>query len=81
MRRYFFDIHDGEGVISDEEGMELLNMDAVQDEAANALMDIARSRVRSANGNGSVRQLTIEVRDEGGLVICAKFTFEIERLQ
>jgi hypothetical protein len=52
MRRYFFDVHDGSGVVSDEEGMELSTIDAVQSEAARTLGDMARDELRSRNGTG-----------------------------
>jgi hypothetical protein len=80
MRRYFFDVRDGEGIIPDEEGMELPTLDAVQDEATHALADMARDKVRSTNGDGA-RHLNIQVRDDNGPVMRAKFSFEIERLQ
>ena len=82
MRRYFFDVSDAHGVIpDDEEGMVLSTLDAVQDEAARALADMARDEVRATNGNGLTRDLAIEVRDDNGAVMRVKFTFQIERLQ
>jgi hypothetical protein len=87
MRRYFFDVRNGHGVIPDNEGMELSTMDAVQDEAAYSLAEMAKQEVRAANatrngnGNGSARHLAIEVRDGDGPVMRAKFTVDIERLQ
>jgi hypothetical protein len=47
MPRYYFDIRDGNGVSLDEEGMELRDMQAVQEEAARSLADMARDEVRS----------------------------------
>jgi hypothetical protein len=81
MRRYFFDMRDGEEVIPDEEGMELSDMDAVQDEAAYALADMARDDVRENATSGLARHVAIEVRDDYGPVMRAKFSFKIERLQ
>jgi hypothetical protein len=60
--------------------MDLLTMDAVQEEAARALTDMARDEVRSVNGNGA-RHLAIEVRDGEGPVMIATFSFQIKRLQ
>jgi hypothetical protein len=81
MRRYFFDVRDGGDVIPDEEGMELSTIDAAQNEATRALADMARDEVRTRNGNGSACDLIIEVRDDDGPVMRAKFTFEIDHLQ
>ena len=81
MRRYFFDVRDGDGVIPDEEGVVLSNLDAVQDEAARALADMARDEVRATNSKGLMRDLAIDVRDDNGAVMRVKFTFQIERLQ
>jgi len=81
MRRYFFDVRGGGDIVPDEEGMELSNIDAAQNEATRALADMARDEVRTRNGSGSACDLTIEVRDDDGPVMRAKFTFEIDRLQ
>ena len=80
MRRYFFDLRDGDGIVPDEEGMELPSLDAVQEEAARALADMARDEV-PLTGNGPARHMTIEVRDGDGPVLHARFFFEIKRAQ
>lgn len=79
MRRYYFDIRDEDGLAVDEEGLELRDIQAVQEEAARSLADIARDEVRSANGRKQERQMTIEVRDDDGPVLQVKFTFKIDR--
>jgi hypothetical protein len=56
-------------------------MEAVQDEAARALSDMARDELRKANGEGAARHMAVEVRDDAGPVLHAKFSFEIKRLQ
>jgi hypothetical protein len=83
MRRYFFDLRDEQGIVPDEEGMVFSNLDAVQDEAARTLADIARDEARRIKPPDAlhVRQLTIEVRDDHGPVMHATFSFEIKRLQ
>jgi hypothetical protein len=81
MDRYFFDLRDGDTLIPDEEGLELSTLEAVQEQAALALTDMARDEVRIAVGNGSTRNLGIEVRDARGPVLLAKFSFEIQRVQ
>jgi hypothetical protein len=80
MRRYFFDLRDGDGVVPDEEGMELSSLDAVQEEAARALADMPRDEV-PLTGNGPARHMAIEVRDADGPVLHASFSFEIKRVQ
>ena len=42
MPRFYFDMRDADGVVPDEEGMELGTMKAVQQEAAQALAHMAR---------------------------------------
>jgi hypothetical protein len=82
MRRYFFDLHDEGGVVTDDEGIQLSTLEAVQDEAAHALADFARDEARRFNADaGVVRQLEIEVRDDDGAVMNVKFSFEIKRRQ
>lgn len=80
MARYFFDIRDGDELLADDEGIDLLTMDAVQDEAARALAELARDEV-PLSGNGPARRMAIEVRDSHGPVMNATFSFEIMRLQ
>jgi hypothetical protein len=81
MPLYYFDSRDLDEVVSDQEGTELSSIDEVQNEAAYALADMLRDQLRAANGNGLARHLIIEVRDTGGAVMSARFSFEIERLQ
>ncbi|WP_439400492.1 DUF6894 family protein (plasmid) [Bradyrhizobium sp. PMVTL-01] len=76
MPRYYFDLRDGKHLIQDEEGMDLPDMEAVRNEAARALVDLARDSIRSNSAN-----LVIEARDENGPVMRARFEFDIERLQ
>ena len=42
MKRYFFDLRDGDELTPDDEGLELSTMEAVQEEAARSLADMAR---------------------------------------
>jgi hypothetical protein len=78
MPRYYFDIREGDELAPDEEGMELSSLQAVQEEAARTLADMARDSVRSQH-DGAGHQMAIEVRDENGPLLQLKFTFEIER--
>ncbi|HMM89518.1 DUF6894 family protein [Bradyrhizobium sp.] len=77
MRRYYFDLRDGDVLVVDEEGLELLDVVAVQEEAARALAGFAWDAARSSIGSDS-HQLAIEVRDEAGPVMNVRFTFEID---
>jgi hypothetical protein len=79
MKRYYFDVKDGDALSRDEGGMELPDIEAVQEEAVRALADMARDRAEA--GRGLARDLAIEVRDDNRLVMRARFTFDIERLQ
>ena len=78
MPRYYFDIREGNDFAPDDEGLELSSIQAVQEEAARSLADMARDAVRK-NHDGAGHQLAIEVRDDEGLVLQVRFTFEIDR--
>ncbi len=65
MPRYFFDTHDGDHLVIDEEGLELDNLAYVRREALSALSDIARDAVPK----GPKHAMFISVRDERRNVI------------
>ena len=44
MKRYFFDLRDGDELTPDDEGVELSTMEAVQEEAARSLADMGGTR-------------------------------------
>ncbi|WFT91251.1 hypothetical protein QA633_23015 [Bradyrhizobium barranii] len=77
MRRYYFDLIEGDEIFPDEEGLELSTIAKVQEEAARSLADRARDAVRTLGGDS--QQLSIEVRDDSGPVLHLKFTFAVER--
>jgi hypothetical protein len=77
VRRYFFDLVDGDTVAPDEEGLELPDIRSVQEEAAHALAAL----VASLPSNIDSQQVAIEVRDNAGLVLTARFDFEDRTLQ
>jgi hypothetical protein len=63
MQRFYFDVRDGSVLHIDEEGQELGDMDAVEQEASEALAIIARDLLpKRRNG-----LLVIEVSDESRL--------------
>ena len=49
MPRYYFDLRDGDDLAVDEEGVELRDMELVQEEAARSLADMARDAVRTGH--------------------------------
>ena len=80
MALYYFDFRDGEGLALDEEGLELGNLEAVQEEAARALADFVYGEKALAR-LAKPKQMAIEVRDEYGSVMKVNFSFEIARKQ
>jgi hypothetical protein len=73
MKRYFFDIRDGDKLVIDEEGLELPHVEAAQDEAAQSLADMARDRIRRT----PFSHMAIEVRDSDGPVVEATFQWQL----
>jgi hypothetical protein len=65
MPRYFFDTYDGESFISDENGLELADIDAAKLEAQRALPDMARDSLP----NGNFRSFVVNIRDETGQAV------------
>jgi hypothetical protein len=77
----FFDLRDKNGVVADEDGILLPLLEAVQDETARALGDLARDEVRRIKADVSeARQLAIEVRDDTAAA-CMQNVCLIKRLQ
>jgi hypothetical protein len=65
MPRYFFDTYDGENFVSDENGLELADIDAAKLEAQRALPDM----VRDALPNSNFRSFVVNIRDETGQAV------------
>ena len=78
MPRYYFDMRDADGVVPDEEGMDLATMKAVQQEAAQALAYMVRDAI-GEHPNGPLGPMVIEVRDDVGPVLQVNFQFSIDR--
>lgn len=73
MRRYYFDVDDGETFLRDEEGVESSSLDEVHDEAVALLPEIAR-RVLPLD---ETREFFVRVRNDADRVIFkATITFE-----
>jgi hypothetical protein len=81
MPRYFFDLREGDDLAVDEEGMELRDLEAVHEEAARSLADLARDEVRRVAKHGGGHEMAIEVRDEAGPVLQVMLTFAVNRLK
>jgi uncharacterized protein DUF6894 len=78
MKRYYFDMREGDRIARDEEGMELSSLAKVQEEAARTLADIARDLVRQYHDKNAHR-LSVEVRDDEGSVLVVMCTFDAKR--
>jgi hypothetical protein len=78
MPQYYFDLRDSTGVLIDEEGVELRDIDVARQEAARALADMAREALGGDTGQPA-QHMTVEVRDNAGPVFQVKFSFEIQR--
>jgi hypothetical protein len=73
--RYYFDHRDLDGLVVDDEGVELRSMVAVQKEATDSMTDALREILRWPIRPG---EISIEVRDEKGQVMCIRFSIEME---
>lgn len=78
--RYYFDMVEGDEIASDEEGMELPDIPAAQEEAAIALAAWAKA-MRSDEIRSRLIKISIEVRDNAGLLMSLRFDFEDRTLQ
>lgn len=75
MSRYYFDLRDQDGLVVDDEGMDLSDMDAVETEAKQAMVDAARETLVGPIRAG---ETAIEVRDDVGHVMRVRFEIAIE---
>jgi hypothetical protein len=75
MKRYYFDLRDSEGLTVDEEGLELQDAQAAQDEAALSLADAARDSL--GRSDGALHQMAIEVRTDAGPLMYVSFSFDV----
>jgi hypothetical protein len=75
MPRYFLDLHDENGIILDEDGEEMPDVEAARKEAMMALGEASRDFARV----GTDGQLVIRVRDERGPVLSVSVSFETSR--
>ncbi len=61
-QRYYFDTHDGDRFIPDEEGVLLDGIEQARAEALKALPDMARDALPNAGSS----EFVVEVRDDAG---------------
>jgi uncharacterized protein DUF6894 len=71
---FFFDIHSGNELSIDDEGMELRDVLAAQEEAARALAVFAQAEMGLKDARG--QQLVVWVRDAHGTVMEVKLTLQ-----
>ena len=69
MARYFFHLGDGDTLLTDDEGLELLDLEDAGSYAIESARELLSEAVLSGTA-GSVRQL-IQVLDEGGQTVLA----------
>ena len=74
MSRYYFDIRHDDNFVRDDVGSKLRSFQAAKEQAAKAA-EIARDALPGA------RSLSIEVRDEMGLVLRASLRVEVEHVR
>ncbi|WP_181706482.1 DUF6894 family protein [Chthonobacter rhizosphaerae] len=67
--RYFFDIDDGDGAVTDDEGVHFRTLEEAQAIGAKTLASLALE----ALPNGGHRRLSLDVRDESGRVVYRAF--------
>ena len=73
MKRYFFDMLDQDKLILDDEGIELPNVEAAQEEAARSLADMVKEDLH----NETFSNVSVQVRDSEGPILEAKFVWEV----
>jgi hypothetical protein len=79
MKRYYFDLVESNIGSFDEEGIELPDIQSVQEEAALALAALAKELRTDAARHDNL-EIAINVRDDHGLVLRVLFAFENRRL-
>lgn len=75
MTQYFFDVHEGDQVTVDNNGMQLGSADAAWIEAARSIAEMARDAFPK-KARGADHSLEIAVRDENGPAFSIKAAFE-----
>ena len=74
MPRFYFDLQDNDGLVIDDEGVEL-DMDAVQKEAAFTMADAVREKLRGPVTTG---EIAVQVRDDIRKVMRFRVAIEMQ---
>jgi len=75
--RFYFDTYEGGILVSDEEGLDVVDLTAAKLQAAKAVVDVAKDLVP----NLQIGTVAIHVRDSEGRVLCtAEVNFEARSL-
>lgn len=75
MSRYYFDLHNGDGPLRDDEGLELDTRRSVNRQVARILAEIARDEMPTHDR----AVINLKVRDEAGKIVSfASLTFQSE---
>ena len=74
MPRFYFDLQDNDGVVIDDEGVQL-DVDAVQKEAAFTMADAVREKLR---GPATTGEIAVQVRDDAGQIMRFRVAFEMQ---
>ncbi len=75
MPRFYFHIVDGRGLVPDEEGSELANLDAARAEAKQSALELVFKAMRS----GIIEHRSLEIADEEGRILETKILAGIHR--
>jgi hypothetical protein len=77
LRRFYFDVLDGDSSTRDDQGLEFESLDAAEYAAAQAAAEIGRDRLPK----GDAREISITVRDEHGKpVLSVSVSMNVRRL-
>ena len=81
MAIYYFDFQDGDRIIVDDEGVNLTDLEVVEEEAARSLAGLAWAATRDLKGAAAAARMTINVRDDLGPVMQVGFACRVLRKQ
>ncbi|KAA3447288.1 hypothetical protein C7I87_27240 [Mesorhizobium sp. SARCC-RB16n] len=62
MKRYYFDLYNGDGLVSDDDGQPFESQEQARAEAIRILQDVARDEMPDRD----LVKITVKVRDEAG---------------
>jgi hypothetical protein len=75
MARYFFDVSEGETMVTDDDGTEFEDGSDVAAEAVRTVLDLARDKARKASAGPS--QVVMTVRSKGATVMVLSVALSI----